>query len=62
MLKTLDNSQLNWNRAIHVVLTRLIAAASTVHFDSIFIVQHHSAVSSVPSIVLAPIPTPSEHK
>ena len=36
------------------VLTWQIAAASNVHFDSIFIMQQHSMVSFIPSIVLAP--------
>ena len=42
-------------------LLRQITEASNVHFDSIFVVQQHSLVSSIPSIVLAPIPYPSEY-
>jgi len=46
----------NWNRAIHVVLAWQIAAASTVHFASNLIIQPYS---SIPYIVLEPIPNPS---
>ena len=49
----------NKNGTIHVVLIWQVAAASTVHFYSIFIAQQYSVVSSVPSIILAPIPYPS---